>query len=255
MGHTRHQWRAAALVGAVAAGLALVAATPGGASSAAGFERPASPSGGATLAERSRSADDHLTPAFRSAARRYDVPPAVLFALGYAETHLDSHDGEPSFANGYGVMHLVANPTNHTLATAARLTGIARERLKSDSAANIDGAAAVLRHYADRTGLDRAERGDIGAWYPIIARYAHSSSEWTARLYADTVRPHRGRRTDRHREQRRPGFAPAPERASGARALRVGRGGPAPKPRRRIPRRDLGAGQLVQLHRLGPGRR
>jgi hypothetical protein len=27
------------------------------------------------------------------------VPQAVLFAVGYAETHLDSHDGEPSFAD------------------------------------------------------------------------------------------------------------------------------------------------------------
>jgi hypothetical protein len=193
MGHIRHKRRlAGALVGVAATGLALVAAAPGGASSAAGSELYASPSGGATLAERSRSADDGLTAAFRSAARQYDVPQAVLFAVGYAETHLDSHDGEPSFANGYGVMHLVANPTNHTLAAAARLTGIEREQLKSDSAANIEGAAAVLRLYADRAGLDRAERDDVGAWYPVVARYPHSSSAWTARLYADTVYDHIG---------------------------------------------------------------
>jgi len=176
MGHIRHKrGLAGALVGVAATGLALVAAALGGASSAAGSERYASPSGGATLAEQSRSADDGLTAAFRSAARHYDVTQAVLFAVGYAETHLDSHDGEPSFANGYGVMHLVANPADHTLAAPARLIGIDRERLTSDSAANIEGAAAVLRHYADRAGLDRSERDDIGAWYPAVARYAHSS--------------------------------------------------------------------------------
>ncbi|MGH3454375.1 MAG: N-acetylmuramoyl-L-alanine amidase, partial [Nocardioidaceae bacterium] len=49
-----------------------------------------------------------------------------------------------------------------------------------------------LRHYADRAGLDRSERDDIGAWYPVVARYAHSSSGWTARLYADTIYDHIG---------------------------------------------------------------
>jgi N-acetylmuramoyl-L-alanine amidase len=190
MGHIRHKRRLAAVIGIAGAALALVATVPGAASTAASSERHASPSGGATLAERSRSADDGLAPAFRTAARRYDVPQAVLFAVGYAETHLDGHDGEPSFANGYGVMHLVDNPTNHTLATAARLTGLAAEQLRTDSAANIEGAAAVLRHDADRAGLSRAERGDIAAWYPVVARYGHASSEWTARLYADTVYDH-----------------------------------------------------------------
>jgi N-acetylmuramoyl-L-alanine amidase len=193
MAHIRHKRRvAAAVIGVAGTALALVSVAPGGASPATTSERHASANGddavgGATLAERSRSADDGLTPAFRSASRQYDVPQAVLFTLGYAETHLDSHDGEPSFAGGYGVMHLVDNPTNHTLATASRLTGMSTQRLKTDSAANIEGAAAVLRRYADRAGLDRTERDRVAAWYPIVARYGHASRDWTARLYADTV--------------------------------------------------------------------
>jgi N-acetylmuramoyl-L-alanine amidase len=193
MAHIRRKRRvAAALVAAAGTALALVAAAPGGASTSDSHAAPHGDDtvGGATLAERSRSADDGLPPAFRAASRGYDVPQAVLFAVGYAETHLDGHDGEPSFANGYGVMHLVDNPTNQTLAAAARLTGIPRSELKADSAANIEGAAAVLRHYADRAGMTRADRSDLGAWYPVVARYGHASSPWTARLYADTVYDH-----------------------------------------------------------------
>ena len=163
----RRQRAAVAIVATAGTALALVAAAPGDATTA---DSHASPSGGATLAERSRSADDGLAPAFRAAALRYDVPRAVLFAIGYAETHLDGHDGEPSFANGYGVMHLADNPANRTLAAAARLTGIPVSELKTDAAANIAGAAAVLRHYADRAGLSRAERSDLSAWYEVVAR-------------------------------------------------------------------------------------
>lgn len=188
MGHIRRKRRlAAAVVGVAGTALALAAAAPGGASTT---DSQASPSGGATLAERSRSADDGLTPAFRAAAHEYDVPQAVLFALGYAETHLDSHDGEPSFANGYGVMHLVDNPTNRTLASAARLTGLSESELTSDSAANIEGAAAVLRQYADRAGMTRAERDRIGAWYSVVARYGHAADASSARSYADSVYGH-----------------------------------------------------------------
>ena len=125
--------------------------------------------------------------AFASAAARYDVPRDLLVALGYSESRLDQHDGLPSVANGFGMMHLASNPTNRSLDEAAALTGLSVAQLQTRPEANIHGAAAVLRSYADQLGLSAADRDRTGAWYPVVARYAHASSDETARLYADYV--------------------------------------------------------------------
>ncbi|MFD4949089.1 peptidoglycan-binding protein [Streptomyces sp. NPDC058239] len=132
-------------------------------------------------------ADDHsMNRAFARAAAKFDVPRDLLAAVGYGETRLDGHSGHPSQANGYGVMHLVSNPTNQTLERAAVLTGEPLAELRSDTAANILGGAAVLRSYADKLGLDDRERDDVNAWYPAVARYSGSTGQ-VAALYADTV--------------------------------------------------------------------
>ncbi|MEV0491790.1 peptidoglycan-binding protein [Streptomyces atratus] len=127
-----------------------------------------------------------MNQAFAEAAREFDVPRDLLAAVGYGETHLDGHTGRPSQANGYGVMHLVSNPGNHTLEKAAALTGAPLSELRRDTAANILGGAAVLRAYADRIGLDGDERDDIDAWYPAVARYSGTTGR-AAALYADAV--------------------------------------------------------------------
>ncbi|MFD7619548.1 peptidoglycan-binding protein, partial [Streptomyces sp. NPDC059802] len=124
--------------------------------------------------------------AFARAAAQFDVPRDLLAAVGYGETRLDSHSGHPSQANGYGVMHLVSNPTNRTLERAAALTGKPLAELRTDTGANILGGAAVLRSYADKLGLDARDRDDIDAWYPAVARYGGARGP-AAALYADTV--------------------------------------------------------------------
>ncbi|WP_433238091.1 N-acetylmuramoyl-L-alanine amidase [Streptosporangium sp. CA-135522] len=128
-----------------------------------------------------------MTDAFASAAAAYEVPRDLLVTLGYAETHLDGHSGEPSASGGYGVMHLVSNPISHSLERAAALTKQPVSALKADDAANITGGAAVLRAYADELGLDAAARKDAGKWYSAVAKYGNASSPEVARLYADTV--------------------------------------------------------------------
>ncbi|MFG2627426.1 peptidoglycan-binding protein [Streptomyces sp. NPDC048473] len=131
--------------------------------------------------------DDHpMNRAFARAAAKFDVPRDLLAAVGYGETRLDGHSGRPSQANGYGVMHLVSNPTNPMLERAAALTGEPLADLRTDTAANILGGAAVLRSYADKLGLDDRERNDVNAWYPAVARYSGSTGS-AAALYADTV--------------------------------------------------------------------
>ncbi|MFD1538446.1 N-acetylmuramoyl-L-alanine amidase [Nonomuraea guangzhouensis] len=130
---------------------------------------------------------DPMTDAFARAATTYDVPRDLLVSLAYSETHLDGHRGQPSASGGYGVMHLVSNPVNHTLERAATLTKQPVSALKADDAANITGGAAVLRAYADELGLDATARKDAGKWYQAVAKYGHASSADVARLYADTV--------------------------------------------------------------------
>lgn len=129
---------------------------------------------------------DPMNRAFRQAAAAYGVPRDLLAAVGYGETHLDGHAGLPSQDNGYGVMHLASNPVNHSLEKAASLTGRSTADLREDTPANILGGAAVLRNHADALGLDKAERADIDAWYPAVARYSEAEGA-VAALYADTV--------------------------------------------------------------------
>ncbi|MFJ6906645.1 N-acetylmuramoyl-L-alanine amidase [Streptomyces griseoluteus] len=141
----------------------------------------------AGAAPRTARAEGPVAHAFSSAAAEYGVPRDLLIALGYSETHLDGHHGLPSQAGGYGVMHLVSNPVQHTLELASRLTGDTPRELRTDTAANIRGGAAVLRSYADHAGLSTAERRDTDTWYPLLARYGGATDPATARLYADTV--------------------------------------------------------------------
>ncbi|MBM7441065.1 peptidoglycan-binding protein [Streptomyces sp. HB132] len=129
---------------------------------------------------------DSMNRAFEQAAEEYGVPRDLLAAVGYGETHLNGHAGRPSQDNGYGVMHLVSNPVNHSLEKAAALTGESTADLREDTGANILGGAAVLRSHADALGLDTAERSDINAWYPAVARYSGAEGAVSA-LYADTV--------------------------------------------------------------------
>ncbi|MFJ4961586.1 peptidoglycan-binding protein [Streptomyces sp. NPDC088729] len=139
----------------------------------------------ATAAPPARAADPMNT-AFAQAAEEYGVPRDLLAAVGYGETRLDAHAGEPSQANGYGVMHLASNPANRSLEKASALTGASETQLRRNTAANILGGAAVLRDHADALGLDAAERRDVNAWYPAVARYSEAA-EPAATLYADAV--------------------------------------------------------------------
>ncbi|MEW2498676.1 N-acetylmuramoyl-L-alanine amidase [Streptomyces nodosus] len=141
----------------------------------------------AGAAPRTERAEGPVAHAFSSAAAEYGVPRDLLIALGYSETHLDGHHGLPSQAGGYGMMHLVSNPDQHTLELASRLTGDTARELRTDTAANIRGGAAVLRFYADHAGLSTAERRDTDTWYPLLARYGGATDPATARLYANTV--------------------------------------------------------------------
>jgi N-acetyl-anhydromuramyl-L-alanine amidase AmpD len=148
----------------------------------------AATSGGAGTDTASSSLSGHdLGDAFGAAAREFGVPRDLLVAIAWTESHLDDRGGAPSVDGGYGLMHLVDNPTDDTLARARALLGVRGSELRSDPSQNIRGGAALLRDAADHLGLRARERRDLDAWFPVVARYSNATDERVARMYAAQV--------------------------------------------------------------------
>lgn len=140
---------------------------------------------------------------FQQAAKRYQVPVALLKAVSYNESRWDSHSGKPSVAGGYGVMHLtdvtglttsgadsaaVKTPNAaslHTLQKAAKLTGLSVHQLKTNTAANIQGGAALLRFY--QKSLGKSLTANLNSWYAAVAKYSQSDSKAAANYFAENV--------------------------------------------------------------------
>ncbi|WP_163511363.1 N-acetylmuramoyl-L-alanine amidase [Fodinicola acaciae] len=159
---------------------------------------------------------------FAAAAEKYGVPVSVLLGVSYLESRWDDHRGSPSSAGGFGPMNLtdaryvVAHapagnefaddprgderrpsgplpdtgtpaldaPSMRTLPEAATLTGLDPAALRTDPAANIAGAAALLARYQHDLGFSGAEPGD---WYGAVARYSGATTGTGARQFADQV--------------------------------------------------------------------
>jgi hypothetical protein len=119
------------------------------------------PSPGSSLAEE-----------FEEAATQYGVPKGLLMAMGYVNTRWEMpppeasnyEEGDIHGWGGYGIMHLVKNPSADTLGAASELTGIPEEELKTDRGANIMGGAALL---AASQGRGRPTR--LGEWFGALA--------------------------------------------------------------------------------------
>lgn len=135
---------------------------------------------------------------FAAAARQYHVPERVLLAVSYAESRWDDHAGRPSTTGAYGPMALVWRPGGassarglatsgtgvQTLAKAAKLTGGAPAKLRTDPAANIRGGAALLAYQEKR--LTGGTPSAVGKWYPAVAAYSGSTTG-EALTFADDV--------------------------------------------------------------------
>jgi hypothetical protein len=96
--------------------------------------------------------ESSLVAEFRDAADEYGVPMGLLMAMGWVNTRWEMPSPEANeYQKGdlhgwgsYGIMALVQNPSSDTLGAASKLTGIPKEELKTNRAANIRGAAALL---------------------------------------------------------------------------------------------------------------
>jgi hypothetical protein len=126
---------------------------------------------GSVLAQKP-SPGSSLVEEFEEAAREYGVPVGLLLAVGYVNTRWEmpppeASNYEPGSLHGwggYGIMHLVRNPSTDTLGTASELTGIPEEKLKTDRKSNIRGGAALLA-----VSQGRAKPARLGGWFGAVA--------------------------------------------------------------------------------------
>ncbi|WP_233712237.1 N-acetylmuramoyl-L-alanine amidase [Kribbella turkmenica] len=163
-----------------------------------------SSSGGPPAAASTPGPSAEAASAFSAAAAKYGVPESVLLAVSYAETRWDDHRGASSTDGGYGPMHLTAvDPSTvvdlsgkrkvartsslRTLYKASELTGLDPVALRNDTAANIEGGAALLASYQRSLGHPVGAETSVAEWYGAVASYAEASDRVAAAVLADDV--------------------------------------------------------------------
>ncbi|MFK0238646.1 N-acetylmuramoyl-L-alanine amidase [Streptomyces vinaceus] len=141
------------------------------------------------------------------AAREFQVPPEVLLGVSYQASWWEGNGGRPSTQGGYGPMHLTdttagkaytnrpgegpvdstgtKDPSEHTLNTAAALTGVRPEKVRTDEKENVRAGAALLASYQQETTGGRPK--EAGRWYAAVARYSQAGDQANAAAYADAV--------------------------------------------------------------------
>lgn len=141
------------------------------------------------IAAPTRAEESPLEAAFASSAREYQVPVAVLKGIGYVETRLSLKANYESGSGGFGVMQLARRGDVDTLSDAARLTGVTEGKLRVDPAANVRGAAAVLRALFDRSQRSQPalDASNLGDWYVAVSYYPGFDSATAAAEYASDV--------------------------------------------------------------------
>ncbi|MDX2012257.1 MAG: N-acetylmuramoyl-L-alanine amidase [Myxococcaceae bacterium] len=132
---------------------------------------------------------------FEAAAREYQVPVELLKGIAWVETRVSVTANLESASGGLGLMQLPEHGDWKLQQRAQALTGATRGQLAVDPAANVRGAAAVLRELFDRTqrdepGLDARAAGD---WFRALALYpgfesADAAHEWAADVYRAIAR-------------------------------------------------------------------
>lgn len=138
-------------------------------------------------AQNKKSEKQNLEKAFASASKEFGVPVEILKTVAYSETRFDGHKGEPSQSNGYGLMHLADNNENQSLNRASAILNVPADVLKLDDFQNIRGAAAFLREMAESEFTNKSDFAEIGAWYPVVARYGSGTDATMQRFYADEI--------------------------------------------------------------------
>ena len=158
---------------------------------------------GIAIAEDSN--DSQLARQFAAAAQEFDVPEELLLSISYNQTRWEDHNGKPSVAGGYGLMHLTASfeqadgrgdptrplpgaktPSHGTLDEAAQLISTSAEAVKTDERQNIRAGAALLAEYGQQTNGGNAP-ASLGEWYAATAKMSASATVEDAQAFADSV--------------------------------------------------------------------
>ncbi len=125
-------------------------------------------------APEARSAQQtSLDARFAAAATEFDVPVSLLKAIGYTETRWEMVEGHEEFEGmppAFGIMALRGD----RLTRGAALARVSAAQARTDVAANLRAAAALLSEYATAAGIDRAT---LDAWAPVVARYSGIEQE------------------------------------------------------------------------------
>jgi N-acetyl-anhydromuramyl-L-alanine amidase AmpD len=160
-------------------GLGLIAVSIGCGDALDGRGRPG---GGPGIADDDDDDDDApaveprgLDDVFEAKASDYDVPVALLKAIGHVETRWSMVEGEEEFEGRPAAIGLMGL-RGERVAEAAALAGLEVEDVARDPAANIEAAAAWLSDRADAWGIE--DRTDIGAWADVVAEWSDLPQDW-----------------------------------------------------------------------------
>jgi hypothetical protein len=105
---------------------------------------------------------------FSAAGAELGVPARLLRAISYVETRwqmVEGHEEHAGLPPAHGLMAL----RGERLREGAARSGLTEMLVRTDVAANVRGAAALLRGYADALGV---VDNDVDAWVPVVARYS-----------------------------------------------------------------------------------
>jgi hypothetical protein len=126
-----------------------------------------------------------LAQTFNEAADRFGVPRDVLKAIAYRETQFVDLKGDVDFDGqpaSYGHVAL----RGAELDRAAEMLGRTAAEIQADAGLLIEAAAALLSSYGAQ--IPDADRANISAWAPAIAKYGELSAEFRAGYVSDVLR-------------------------------------------------------------------
>lgn len=103
-----------------------------------------------------------------TAAQEFDVPVALLQAIGEAESGWVMRTGRPTPSGAWGVMGLKDTPNSQSLYEAANILDVDVHQVELDPLTNIRGAAAVLRMYAG----DDVSSDNLLDWVQAVKYYS-----------------------------------------------------------------------------------
>jgi ABC-type glycerol-3-phosphate transport system substrate-binding protein len=143
-------------------------------------------------AASSKGQRSSLEAAFESAGREYQVPVELLKGIGWVETRLSPQANLESASGGLGLMQLPERGDWRLQSRAQTLTGATRGKVAVDPAANVRGAAAVLRELFVAGAFPRnfatIQNEEVATWMQNGRAAFNYASMGRTQIYNDPAR-------------------------------------------------------------------